>query len=427
MTSPRPAPEGIPTLDGSPASETASEDQAGPSDPQSPAPGAPQSPAPGDPASPGSERTPAPGVDALDSPESIAAEVSAAIRAFLESKDAEFRAISPDAEDISSALVDFTAGGKRIRPVLLWWGYQLAAGAGFDREDVADALARAAGSLELLHAAALIHDDVIDHSDTRRGRPALHRQFAGRHADLGLRGDADSFGISVAIVIGDICLALSEELFESAQVSLGTPESARALRAQLRRDVMVGQFLDVRAEVMPLDDDRLAERAWEVLSFKSAKYSVEQPLLLGAALAGADGALLEEISRFGLPLGQAFQLRDDVLGVFGDPSATGKPAGDDIREGKRTVLIAESMKSLSSADIDVLSARLGDPGLTDAEVRETMEMLTSGLQAVESAIGDKYAQSVAVLDEWAQTGGRIGPRALAQLTDFAHALSFRQS
>ncbi len=366
-------------------------------------------------------------VAALDAPETIAAEVSAGLTGFLEAKADEFEDISPDAADISDALIDFTRGGKRIRPVLLWWGYQIAAGGGFDRSSIGPALAQAAGSLELLHAAALIHDDVIDHSDTRRGKPALHRQFANLHADHGYQGDRESFGVAAAIVIGDICLALSEELFESAQTALGTSPGARALRAQLRRDVMIGQFLDVRAEVMPLDDERLAERAWEVLSYKSAKYSVEQPLLLGAALAGADEELLAEISRFGLPLGQAFQLRDDVLGVFGDPGATGKPAGDDIREGKRTVLIAESMKRLSTAEVDVLAARLGDPELSDAEVGETMEMLSAGLEAVESSIEAKHAQSLSVLDDWSGGAARIGPEARGQLSDFAHALSFRQS
>ncbi len=371
--------------------------------------------------------SPAPAVAALDAPEAIAAEVTAGIAEFLESKADEFRAISPDAAEIANALVDFTRGGKRIRPVLLWWGYQLATGEGFDRVTLSPALAQAAGSLELLHAAALIHDDVIDHSDTRRGKPSLHRQFAGLHAEAGYQGDGESFGVAAAIVIGDICLALSEELFETAQTTLGITPAARALRAQLRRDVMIGQFLDVRAEVMPLDDDRIAERAWEVLSYKSAKYSVEQPLLLGAALAGADEELLREISRFGLPLGQAFQLRDDVLGVFGDPAATGKPAGDDIREGKRTVLIAESMKRLTAADVEVLAARLGDSELTDAEVADTMEMLRSGLEAVESTIEAKYAQSLSVLDEWSDGAARIGPEVRRQLTDFAHALSFRQS
>ncbi|RAE58044.1 polyprenyl synthetase family protein, partial [Burkholderia multivorans] len=228
---------------------------------------------------------------------------------------------------------------KRIRPVLLWWGFQLAAGSELTPGSQArTGLAEAAASLELLHAAALIHDDVIDHSDPRRGAPALHRQFESLHASLGYEGDGEAFGVSAAIVIGDICLALSEELFESAQDRLGASVPAQRLRQQMRRDVMVGQFLDVRAEVIPLDDARIGERAWEVLSFKSAKYSVEQPLLLGAALGGADDAQLAALSRFGLPLGQAFQLRDDVLGVVGDPSATGKPAGDDIREGLTAVI-----------------------------------------------------------------------------------------
>ncbi|MDN6123485.1 MAG: polyprenyl synthetase family protein [Brevibacterium sp.] len=375
-------------------------------------------------------------IAALDSPESIAAQVSTRIEGFLESKAAQFLAISPDADEIGRALLDFTQGGKKIRPVLLWWGFQLAVGDDSSRGALADGVADAAGSLELLHAAALIHDDVIDHSDTRRGKPALHRQFESQHSKLRYQGAAEPFGVAAAIVIGDICLALSEELFERSQTMLGITQLARGLRATLRRDVMVGQYLDVLAEVVPLEDERIGERAWEVLSFKSAKYSVEQPLLLGAALGGADEDQLEEISRFGLPLGQAFQLRDDVLGVFGDPAATGKPAGDDIREGKRTVLIAESMKKLSPEQIRILAIRLGDPNLSDAEVGECVSMLTEsgGLEAVESSIRDKYEEALSVIREWATADAdartartKIGPTAQRQLTGFAEALSYRKS
>ncbi|AZL13346.1 polyprenyl synthetase [Brevibacterium aurantiacum] len=375
-------------------------------------------------------------VSELGSPESIAAEVSAGIEAFLELKAAEFLAISPDADDIGRALLEFTRGGKMIRPVLLWWGFQLASGDDSSRSALNGGVAEAAGSLELLHAAALIHDDVIDHSDTRRGKPALHRQFESRHSERRFQGGAEPFGVAAAIVIGDICLALSEELFEKSQSVLGITPSARDLRATLRRDVMVGQYLDVLAEVVPLDDARIGERAWEVLSFKSAKYSVEQPLLLGAALGGADEEQLAEISRFGLPLGQAFQLRDDVLGIFGDPAATGKPAGDDIREGKRTVLIAESMKNLNSEQTQIMAERLGDPDLSDSEVAECVSMLTEsgGLDAVESFIRSKHDEALSVVREWAtdsspvsSTRTRIGPTAQRQLTKFAEALSYRKS
>lgn len=396
-------------------------------------------------------------IESLDSPESIAAEVSAQLEAFLAEKAAEFEAISPDATAIGEALIEFTRGGKRIRPVLLWWGFQLAGGdvragaaggTAADRTtgsaaDVTVGLAQAAGSLELLHAAALIHDDVIDNSDTRRGRPALHRQFEARHQRSGFHGDGASFGVSASIVIGDICLALSEELFERSQETLGGSRPARELRGTVRRDVMVGQYLDVLAEVIPLDDDRIADRAWEVLSFKSAKYSVEQPLLLGAALTGADEDLLAEISGFGLPLGQAFQLRDDVLGIAGDPRATGKPAGDDIREGKRTVLIAETAARISADQLEVLASRLGVPDLTDAEVAECVDMITDsgGLAAVESFIAEKHAHAATVVDTWARNGSgavsaagsaasarvRIGSAAQDRLKGFATALSYRSS
>lgn len=385
-------------------------------------------------------------VESLDAPADIAAEVAAGISSFLTAKAAEFEAISPDTTEIGTALIDFTRGGKRIRPVLLWWGYQLATGGGRRLGDGTDstrsALAEAAASLELLHAAALIHDDVIDHSDTRRGEPALHRRFESLHAALGYQGEAEPFGVAAAIVIGDICLALSEEMYETACDALSGSATAQALRAQMRRDVMVGQFLDVRAEVIPLDDDRISERAWEVLSFKSAKYSVEQPLLLGAALGGASDEQLAALSRFGLPLGQAFQLRDDVLGIFGDPAATGKPAGDDIREGKRTVLIAESLRRMPAERREILAARLGVSDLSDAEVAETVTMLAEagGLAAVEELIAIKHGEALSELRRWSDDGQaldaagstdagtafRLGEGAVERLEDFATKLSYRQ-
>ena len=383
-------------------------------------------------APPSSGPEPSAVVGALDSPQSIAARVSAELERFLADKAGEFEAISPDATAIGQALIEFTRGGKRIRPVLAWWGFQLA-GVSVDADaESATGLAQAAGSLELLHAAALIHDDVIDNSDTRRGRPSLHRQFEARHARHGLAGDGAAFGVSSSIVVGDICLALSEELFERAEETLGRTTPARRLRATVRRDVMVGQYLDVLAEVIALDDARLADRAWEVLSFKSAKYSVEQPLLLGAALAGASEDLLDEISEFGLPLGQAFQLRDDVLGITGDPQATGKPAGDDISEGKRTVLIAETAARLSPDQLEVLAARLGDPGLSPAEVAECVDMITDsgGLAAVESFIAAKHEQAQSRIDAWASGGSeriRLGGPAEDRLKEFATALSYRTS
>ncbi|UVI34654.1 polyprenyl synthetase family protein [Brevibacterium spongiae] len=385
-------------------------------------------------------------VEDLDSAETVSAAVSAQLESFLAEKAAEFESVSPDADAIGEALIAFTRGGKRIRPVLLWWGFQLAGGDTSNADtEVVTGLAQAAGSLELLHAAALIHDDLIDNSDTRRGHPSLHRQFEARHAESGLHGDGASFGVSTSIVIGDICLALSEELFERSQDVLGHTRLARELRATIRRDVMVGQYLDVLAEVIPLDDERIAERAWEVLSFKSAKYSVEQPLLLGAALAGAGEGLLAEVSDFGLPLGQAFQLRDDVLGIAGDPQATGKPAGDDIREGKRTVLIAETAARISPDQFAVLAARLGDPDLSDAHVAECVDMITAsgGLDAVEGFIAEKHAKAAAVVESWAgastPAGGaagaaagaaasvRIGTAARDRLKKFARALSYRTS
>ncbi len=307
-------------------------------------------------------------------------------------------AISDSAAPMVDAIAGLVRGGKRMRAVLAWWGWR-GVGAASDDPRILDA----AVGLELFQAAALIHDDILDRSDTRRGAPSIHRAFESRHRQSGWRQDAGHFGVSAAILTGDLCLALSEEVFAAAADVSADPTGARDLFNRMRFEVMAGQYLDVLDEVeVPGKDPAAAlDRARTVLRYKSARYSVVHPLGLGGVLAGADEDLLEHYRRFSTPLGEAFQLQDDLLGVFGDPEVTGKPAGDDLREGKRTELVAHALGLLPGDQADRLEAALGDPDLDRESVAELQSMLdSSGARArVEDevvALGDR---SLAALDD----------------------------
>ena len=233
------------------------------------------------------------------------------------------------------------SGGKRFRAAFCWWGHEAVA----EPDDEA-ALVRACASLELLHASALVHDDYMDASDVRRGRPATHRAFEQLHRDRGWSTSAQQYGASAAILLGDLLLSWSDELLRTSGLPPARMLDALGYFDLTRSEVVTGQFLDVSAQARGEAD---VDTAMTVLRYKSAKYSIERPLHIGAALAGADERVITQLSRFGLPLGEAFQLRDDLLGVFGDPEVTGKPAGDDLVEGKRTVLVALALDALPVA------------------------------------------------------------------------------
>ncbi len=311
------------------------------------------------------------------------------IEQFLQEQRDVLGAISDESLPLLSSIATLTSGGKRMRALLCYWGWRAAGGS-----PVAAAPVIAGTALEFFQAAALIHDDVIDRSDTRRGRPSVHRQFSGRHLAAGWHLDAERFGVSAAILAGDLCLAFSEELFTASYADApGT--TARTIFNRMRTEVMAGQYLDLLEEAVGPDQTPVVAegRALNILRFKSAKYSMERPLMLGGALAGADRDLLEAYSAFALPLGEAFQLRDDVLGVFGDPDVTGKPAGDDLREGKRTFLIARALGSGGSPDR--MNALLGDPDLdADAVAELRASIIASGaLAQTESLIEQKSAEA----------------------------------
>jgi geranylgeranyl diphosphate synthase, type I len=300
-------------------------------------------------------------------------------------------AVSDDLSPFIDSLTDLLSGGKRLRPAFCYWGWRAAGGP--DSEEAVTA----ATSLELLQACALVHDDVMDGSDTRRGLPAVHRRFASLHRGNGWLGSPEAFGTGAAILMGDLCLSWADELLMSCGLPDDALMRAKPVYDEMRTELMAGQYLDLLEQAR---GGGSTERAQRVIRFKSAKYTIERPLHLGVTLAGGDAALLDTFTAYGLPLGEAFQLRDDVLGVFGDPSETGKPAGDDLREGKRTVLVAEALEAASPAQAAAVRRHLGDPRLDADGVAMLREVIhdTGALDRVEARITTLTQQCVAALD-----------------------------
>ncbi len=340
--------------------------------------------------------------------------VDRALAAFVARQRAVLDSVDPALGPVTDAVEAFLlGGGKRLRPAFAYWGYRGAGGPD------TDAVVAAVASLELVQASALIHDDLMDRSDTRRGEPAVHRRFMALHAEQGWRGDAGAFGDSAAVLLGDLTLVWSDELLHTAGVDPAALARARPVFDAMRTEVTVGQYLDVLTQAT---GDTSVERAGKVARFKSAKYTVERPLLLGAALAGAPAELVAAYSGFGLPLGEAFQLRDDVLGVFGDPRRTGKPAGDDLREGKRTYLVAAACEAAGPDDRAELLDRLGDPALDAAGVDRLRGIIeaTGALRRTEERITELTRQADAAL-----AGAPVEGEARAVLVELADAATRR--
>jgi geranylgeranyl diphosphate synthase type I len=285
----------------------------------------------------------------------------------------------------------------------------------------------AASALEIFHAAALVHDDVIDNSDTRRGQPSAHRRYEKLHRDNGWRGDPAEFGRSGALLLGDLLLGWSDEVLDRGLRALGNPDVAAAARREfnrMRTEVTYGQYLDVLEERSwhTRAEADLLSRAHRVIVYKSAKYSVEAPLAIGAAMGGASIGQLSALRDFGLPLGVAYQLRDDLLGVFGDPEVTGKPSGDDLREGKRTVLVAIARTRLPGNSARLLDELLGDPELSDHQVSVLQASIreSGAVDQVERIITHNVEKARAVLAD-----APISAEAVQQLTTLADTVSRR--
>lgn len=311
--------------------------------------------------------------------------------------------VGAEAQDLTRESEDLLRGGKRLRAAFAVAGWSACGGP--EPSSSGSPVIAAGASLELFQAAALVHDDVMDGSLTRRGRPAAHRHHAALHRDRGWLGSADRFGEASAILLGDLLLVMSFR--EMSRATAGV-ESVAAQRAQdvydlMTAEVTLGQYLDMVAQAVPWADDAAQDRdrAERVVRSKSARYSVEHPIVLGAALAGADDGTLAALSRFGLPIGEAFQLRDDLLGTFGEPSVTGKPAGDDLREGKRTLLVTHALDHATPRDRAALTADLGRADLDDAGIDRLRGILlsTGAVEHVEALIEERTATGFAALAE----------------------------
>ena len=338
--------------------------------------------------------------------------------------------LGPDVEPLLDEAVDFLTGGKRFRALFSVHGYRSVRPLDVDGPIGPEfaALLDVACALELFHAAALIHDDVIDRSATRRGRPAVHRSFAALHTAEGLRGAPEHFGVSSAILIGDLLQSWSDELMSDACDAVTDRAAARAARAhfnRMRSEVALGQYLDVLEEQRAgfAEHAEQLDRSTRVLVYKSAKYSVEAPLLIGAALAGASQAQEEALAGFGLPVGVAFQLRDDLLGVFGDEDVTGKPSGGDLVEGKRTVLVAFAREALPATQRRIFDDLLGtelEP--TQVAVMQRTIRESGAEQQVELMIERNSERARRALD-----GADLDGAAVARLTTLAERAARRSS
>ena len=324
----------------------------------------------------------------------VHAPLRALLDGFLAEKAAEIGAIDPRLDEVVDevrALVD--AGGKRLRPAFVWWGHR-ATGAPAD-----DAVLRPAAAVEVLHTFALLHDDVMDRSATRRGRPSAYAALAGRHADEQRLGDPDWFGCSAAILAGDLTYVWADELFDGTDLDPAAVARARAVFTTLRSEVIAGQYLD-----LVLASDRRAdeEGARQVALLKSARYTVTRPLLLGAALApAADGArVAAALTTYGDAVGLAFQMRDDVLGLFGDPALTGKSTLDDLREGKRTLLVLRALRLAAPRARQRLAASLGDPELSRANADDARGIVadSGALASVEALLRAEHATALEAIE-----------------------------
>jgi geranylgeranyl diphosphate synthase type I len=345
--------------------------------------------------------------------------VQTVLTTFLAEQAVSLAAIARDLEPVTDALREFLLdGGKRLRPTFAYWGYRGAGGPD------SPSVVTAAASLELLHACALIHDDVMDGSDTRRGHPAVHRRFGALHRRHGWQGSPDAFGESAAILLGDLCLVWAEQMLSTCGLPETALRRARVVYDEMRVELMSGQYLDLLEQAIGGHD---IDRALRVARYKSAKYTIEGPLHVGAALAGDEEAVRRAFSAYGLPLGVAFQLRDDVLGVFGDPEITGKPAGDDLREGKRTALIAMALDVADEAQADVVRRLLGNPELDCDGVDALREVIadTGALARVEALIEERTSEAVAALG-LDGPGGPVTAEAAEVLADLAVAATSRR-
>lgn len=338
------------------------------------------------------------GVDAMR------ARVDAVLESFLIEQRGLVEGLGPEAvQPIDELRRVIGAGGKRLRPLFCYWGYRAAG------RDDHEAIVVAAASLELLHTFAIIHDDVMDRSPLRRGVPATHLAMA--------RGGDAHLGVSSAILVGDLALALADVLFTGAGFAPDAFLRGFGWYNKMRTEVVTGQYLDVVSARSGAADEDTARR---IASLKSGGYTVEKPLLIGAALGGAPQETLSVLSAYGTLLGEAFQLRDDVLGAFGDPATTGKDADGDLREGKRTVLVARALEAASPEERAFLTARLGHDDLDASDADRIRDIFrSSGALASTQALIDAHRNVALAALEATKALPRPVADALTELADLA--------
>ena len=314
------------------------------------------------------------------------ADVDAALTAFLAAKAAATDSSPAPFVQVVADLL--SAGGKRLRPLLCITGWHAAAG---DRNPPR-AVIQVAAALEMFHAFALIHDDVMDESPLRRGQPTVHCALTGQRLASGdSRKSAERYGVGCAILIGDLVLTWSDELIHTAGLTPNQLVSLLPLLNRMRTEVMYGQYLDLAATGALTDD---VERSLTIARYKTSKYSIERPLHIGAVLAGAGTDLLDVLSAYALPLGEAFQLRDDLIGAFGNPAETGKSCLDDFRHGKHTTLVALALRNASPQSAALLRNLLGSPTLTETQADEVRAILlaTGARHGIETMIAQRRTQ-----------------------------------
>lgn len=335
--------------------------------------------------------------------EEVASQVEHRLARVLDEERARLRAVDADLEPPMAALADAVlAGGKRLRPAFCHWGWRCAGGDPDDHESAALAI-DAGAALELLHAFALVHDDVMDDADRRRGRPTVHVVYGARHRERGWRGERRRVGESVAILIGDLAHTYAEAMLGDV------PRRTRTLWHQLQVELVAGQYLDVLRTAEGAADDAQARR---IARMKSGRYTVTQPLRMGASLLDErrtpeQAAVLDaQLEAVGEPLGMAFQLRDDVLGVVGDPATTGKPVGADLREGKPTPILAAA-RARADEDQRRRLERVGAPDLDDDEVDALVQVAldTGAVDAIEAEIDHLAARALAAIAACAAPAG----------------------
>ncbi|MGB8861394.1 MAG: polyprenyl synthetase family protein [Ilumatobacteraceae bacterium] len=318
----------------------------------------------------------------------IAARVEARLREFLEPEHARWAAFDADlAEPMAEIGRLVLVGGKRLRPAFCHWGFAAAGG------DPADPMvANAGAAFELMHAFALFHDDVMDDAASRRGNTTTHTMFAQHHRHGEWAGEARRFGEGVAILVGDLAFVYSDMLMADAG------REAWSIWNELRIELNVGQVLDIMGSVR---NERSRRKAEQICRYKSGKYTIERPLHLGAVMAAPDRAeeLLPALSAYGLPLGDAFQMRDDVMGAFGDAAVTGKPVGGDLREGKPTPLMARAVEAATPAQAEVL-ALVGRVDLDDHDVARVQQAIvdSGALADLEATISRLTTEAVAAIE-----------------------------